>query len=122
MFAPTRTEWNMALNLIISANVTLFAGQFVGESDFARRGQLKKLLIEEENKFGLLTEKLEQVLRRLGESSARIASLETILERSRSNGRETGPTEQLLRNMRELHRVYDDYRQTIVDGLNRTPL
>jgi hypothetical protein len=83
----------MALNFIISANVTLFAGQFVGESDFARRGQLKQLLIEEENKFGLLTEKLEQVLRRLGESSARIASVETILERSRSNGHETGPTD-----------------------------
>jgi hypothetical protein len=110
----------MAQNSIISANLTLFAGQFVGESDLARRGQLKALLIEEENKVGQRTEKLEQVLRRMGECSARIANLETILDRSRSKGYEVGPTEQVLRNMRELHRVYDDYRQAIVDGLNRS--
>jgi hypothetical protein len=112
----------MAQDSIISANLTLFAGQFVGEADIARRNQLKTLLIEEEDKIGRRTEKLEQVLHRMGECSARIANLETLLDRSRSNGYEVGPTEQVLRNMRELHRVYDDYRQSIVDGLNRASL
>jgi hypothetical protein len=45
-----------------------------------------------------------------------------ILERSRSNGHDIGPTGQVLRNMRELNRVYDDYRQSIADGLSRSPL
>jgi hypothetical protein len=108
------------MDQIISANVTLFAGQFVGEDDMARRDQLKTLLIAEEDKLGRLTERLHQVLRRMGECSARIASMEKILDRSRSNGHEVGPTEQVLRNMRELHRVYDDYRQTVLDRLDRS--
>jgi hypothetical protein len=45
-----------------------------------------------------------------------------ILERSRSNGHDIGPTGQVLRNMRELNRVYDDYRPSIADGLSRSPL
>jgi hypothetical protein len=109
-------------SFIIGANVTLLAGQFAGEENMARRGQLRRLLIEEENRLGRRTEKLEQVLRRMGECDARIANLENILERSRSNGHDVGPTEQVLRNMRELNRVYDDYRQSIVDGLRRSSL
>ena len=119
---PPRTESNMDDNFIIGANLNLLAGQFVAETDFVQRAQLKQLLIEEENKLGRRTENLTHVLRRLGQSSARISNLETILERSKSHGYETGPTERVLRNMRELHRVYEDYRQTIVDGLNRSQL
>jgi hypothetical protein len=105
---------------IVGANLTLLAGQFVGEDDFARRGQLRKLLIEEEDKLGRRTEKLEQVLRQIGRCTARIAHLEVLLERSRSNGHDTGPTEQMLRNMHELHGVYEDYHQALVGGLKRS--
>ncbi len=109
-------------NFVSNANITRFAGLLVTEADMGRRYQLKALLIEEENKLGRWTEKLDQILRRISECNARIANLETILERSKANGYEVGPTEQVLRNMRELNRIYDDYRQTIVDGLDRSPL
>ncbi len=58
-------------------------------------------MIEEEDKLGRRMERLDRV------------------ERSRSNGYDVRPTEQVLRNMRALNRVYDDYRQAITDGLNR---
>ena len=109
-------------NFINGSNIARFAGLFVSEADLARREQLKALLIDEENKLGLRTEKLEQISRRMLECDARIANLETILERSRSQGYDVGPTEDVLRNMRELHRLYDDYRQTIADALDRSPL
>jgi bacterioferritin (cytochrome b1) len=84
---PRRTECNM--DHIIGANLTLLDGQFVGEDDFTRRDQLKKLLIDEENKLGRRTERLEQVLRQIGRCTARLRTW-----KASSNSR--GPTDARL--------------------------
>jgi glutaminase len=109
-------------NFIREANISRFAELYTTEADQVRRNQLKAFLVEEEDKLGQRSEQLVHVLRRMSESSDRIAELEGIVEQLRSKGRDVVRTEQVLRNMRELHQVYMDHYRVVVDGLNRSSL
>ncbi len=107
---------------VIDATITRFAEQLVIENDTGSRTQIKKLLLEEENKLGRRSEALADVLRRMDECRERIARLEQLRERSRAIGYDTATTDRVLRNLHELYALYSDYHRTIVEAENRSPI
>jgi len=52
----------------------------------------------------------------------RIARFERLIEQSRAKGRDAHQSEQVLRNLKELHVVYQDRHRAVADGLARSPL
>jgi hypothetical protein len=106
----------------VEANIVRLDGLVEMEADPGRRIRLKSLLIEEENKLGFRSEQLLIVTRRIDECRKRIALFEGLIEQDRTEGRDTGDSEQVLRNLKELHAVYRDHHRVVAEGLARSRL
>jgi hypothetical protein len=107
---------------ISDLNVARFVDKLRLQRDPATRTVLKRLLLEEVRKLGFSLEQLSKIDRQLTESRARVRAQKNLIERLRTNGRDTEPAEILLSNLVGIQEIFERHRQIIVDSLNRNRL
>jgi hypothetical protein len=94
---------------VCDLNVKKFAEKLRSERDPDMRTSLKKLLVEEENKFAHSAERLNRILRYIDEGNDRIASQKSLIERLRTNDHDTRLAERTLGNLVDIQRLFEEY-------------
>jgi hypothetical protein len=95
---------------VCDLNVKRFVEKLRSERDPDMRMSLKKVLVEEEDKFGRSTERVRNVERYIAKGSRRIASQkESLVERLKANGRDIRLAERTLNNLVEIQRLFQQY-------------
>jgi len=84
-------------------NIALFVDQIQWESDPARRERLKRLLIEEVNRFGASEERLGMVERHIKRGEAIIARQAHLVASLKSKGDDASAAEACLRAFQAIH-------------------
>jgi hypothetical protein len=100
-------------------NIARFLDKLRLEHDPAMRTVLQKLLIEEEDKFGGSVERLSTVQRYIAEGNRRISLQKALVEKLAANGEDIGPAERTLSDLVEIQRIFEQYRQVILDTIDR---
>jgi len=93
-------------------NVRRFADQLMGEQAPERRAALRRLLIEEEDRFGLFSERLDRARRLITEAKTRIATLERVCA-ANDNAKDAERQEDLLANCRATLEIFTLYAQRL---------
>ena len=100
-------------------NIERFLEKLRFEPDPAVRGSLRRLLLEEENKLGLILERLGKVQHDIAENRGRITRQKVLIDRLGANGHDVMPAESLLRNLIEINEILERYRRTILGAISR---
>jgi len=100
-------------------NVARFLEKLRLEDDPAIRASLQRLLLEEEDKFGRGADRIGNVQRHIAEGSRQIALQKALIARLRINGQDVRRAENTLRNLIEIQRIFERYRQVVLDAIDR---
>ena len=92
------------------------------ELNQTKRDTVKALLVEEENKFGNYSEKLQRVERYIADCQGHIVAQHKVVDRLRSNDGDCGVSERVLANLTELWDIFRAYRPILLDGLDRAQI
>jgi hypothetical protein len=103
-------------------NIVTFIELLHVEDDGTKRRTLKTLLVEEENKFGSRSEKLDKVERNIALCQGHIVGQHKIIDRLRANGRDCTAAERVLANLLDILDTCWSHRQCVLDALDRTEL
>ena len=103
-------------------NVEKFVDQLRWQLDPSVRTALQRLLLEEECKLGVNFEQLSVVNRQLSDAEERIRAQKCLIGRLRIKGHETASAECLLNNLVGIERIFKQYRQVILNAINRNRL
>jgi hypothetical protein len=94
-------------------NISRFVDQLRRESKAVRQDTLKRLLIEEENRFAAAVERLQIVDRNIVDGAARIASQARVVSQLKSNGRDAREAERTLQNFEMIQGLFISYRSHV---------
>jgi hypothetical protein len=101
-------------------NLTRYLDQLQCETDSAKRGQLRRLLVEEIDRFGAHSDRLNETDRLAARCMARLDEQRTRVARLRADGHDAESSESLLANLSQTLEVIEGHRQTILDQLDRS--
>jgi hypothetical protein len=110
---------NETAQFVSDLNIARFLDKLRLEHDPAMRTVLQRLLIEEEDKFGGSVERLSTVQRHIAEGNHRISLQKTLIEKLAANSEDIGSAERTLSNLVEIQRIFEQYRQIILDTIDR---
>ena len=110
---------NETAQFVSDLNIARFLDKLRLEHDPAMRTVLQRLLIEEEDKFGGNVERLSTVQRHIAEGNRRISLQKALVEKLAAGGEDAGPAERTLSNLVEIQRIFEQYRQVILDTIDR---
>lgn len=103
-------------------NITRFCDQLTSELDGKRRAALQRLLIEEEDRLGFSVEQLDEIERAIAKGEERIEQQRTLVEVMECNGRDPTVAKALLENLTQIQAMFEQYRQTMLDAIERNRL
>ena len=83
------------------------------------RTSLQKLLLIELENLGFNCEQLGNVQRQITEGKRRIEIQKAVIENLTANGQDVRFAENGLRNLVEIQRIFEQYRQAILDATDR---
>ena len=109
----------MDSTIISDLNVARFVDRLQLEPDPATRATLKSQLVEEENKLGRSAERLGNLQRYIDEGSRRIALQKALIENLIATGHDLSVAKRTLNNLVEIQRIFEQYREAIVDAIDR---
>jgi hypothetical protein len=101
-------------------NILCFADQLRWETDPARQDTLKRLLIEEENRFGAADEHLRIVELRLADGAERIARQRRLIAELKNGAGDAASAERLLRTFEMIQDLFERFRDQVYHA--RKPL
>lgn len=101
-------------------NISRFVDEFQTAHDANTRYTLKKLLLEEENKFAFNSEQLVRIQQRINECKARIDLQERLIHKARIKGHNAAATERVLHNLVELQEIFWSHHQVVLEAVNRS--
>jgi len=104
---------------VSNVNMAGFAGRLRAEHDDAIRRLLNRLLVEEWNNLGFNLGKLGDVQREVIEGRARVAIQIALVETLAANGQDVRLAESMLSSLIEIQKTIEQYRQIIVDAMER---
>ena len=93
--------------------------QFQRETDPIRRHALRSLLIEQEDRFGSMSEKLDRADAHIAAGHFTIVELESAAASLRARGRDVATAERILENLREIVDTFGSYRERVRQELDR---
>ena len=102
---------------ISDQNITRFVAQLRRESNAVRQDTLKRLLIEEEDRFGASVERLHMVERYIADGAAQIARQTRIVSELKSNGGDVAHAELTLQNSRMIQDLFMSFRASISEAV-----
>ena len=80
------------------------------------RTSAQRLLLKELENFGFNCEQLGNVQRQIAEGRRRIEIQQAVVERLTANGQDVELAENTLSNLVEIQRIFEQYRQAILDS------
>lgn len=92
------------------------------EPEPAQRHSLRRKLIEEEDRFGALAQRLDLVDGYIEDGARRIQTLEQLVARSQASGLSAQLHVSNLNHSREILEIFKSYRATVAERLDRTGL
>ena len=110
---------NETAQFVSDLNIARFLDKLRLEHDPAMRTVLQRLLIEEEDKFGGNVERLSTVQRHIAEGNRRISLQKALVAKLATNGEDIRSAEKALSNLVEIQRIFEQYRQVILDTIDR---
>lgn len=102
-----------------NVNMARFVGRLRVEHDAAIRRLLNRLLVEEWNTLGFNLGKLGDVQHEVIERRARVAIQIALVETLAANGQDVRLAESMLSSLIEIQKTIEQYRQIIVDAIER---
>jgi hypothetical protein len=108
--------------LVGEQNISRFVDEFQTAHDANTRLTLKKLLLEEENKFAFNSEQLVRIQQRINECKARIDLQERLIHKARIKGHNVAAAERVLDNLVELQEIFWSHHQVVLEAVNRSKL
>ena len=111
-----------ALKFAHEQNLSRFVDLLRLETDAARRDVLRRLLIEEEDRFGVNSARLDAIDVYLAEGAARIEQQAVRIVALANQGGDTQEALRLLHNLEDIQATLGDCRKVIVDNLDRSRL
>jgi hypothetical protein len=103
-------------------NIGRFVEALSRETDPNRQDTLRRLLIEEENRFGLFAERLELAERLLGDGATRIEEQTRVVESLKAQGADPTEAERLLRNFVRVQEIFRSFLSILVGSQDQTKL
>ena len=100
-------------------NLARFMDRLQVEHDPATRASLYGMLFEEWNNLGFNLGQLGSLQRKVVEGRARIAIQIAVVETLSSSGQDVRLAERTLSNLIEAQRTIEQYRQVILDAMDR---
>jgi hypothetical protein len=107
---------------VTKQNVSRFRELLSSESDTSRAADLVKLLIEEEDKLGASSERLEDIDQEIAKGDKRIAWQRTLVAAMERDGRDAAVAKALLENLTQIQAMYQQYRQALLAAIDRNRL
>jgi hypothetical protein len=92
-------------------NVARFVQRLRSEHNPDTRASVRRLLVEEEDKFGRSAERLVKLQHYITEGIQRIASQEALIRKLRANGQDIGLAEITLGNLVEIQTLFEQYHK-----------
>jgi hypothetical protein len=103
-------------------NISRFVDEFQTANDAHTRQMLKKLLLEEENRFTFNSEQLGRIQQRIKQCKARIDLHERLVHKARIKGHNVTAVERVLHNLIELQEIFWSHHQVVLESVNRSKL
>jgi hypothetical protein len=100
-------------------NVARFLERLRSEHDPAIRASLQRLLLEEVDKLGRSAERRKSVHRHSAEGRRRIEMQKALIAKLKSDGKDVRLAESALSNLVETQRIFEHYRQVVLDAIDR---
>lgn len=100
-------------------NISNFVDQLGRERDAKNQSMLKRLLIEEENKFGATAERLNMVDRHIFDAAIRIARQKELVAQLKGKGRDPADAEKTLQTFEMILDLFHSFRSIIVENMNQ---
>jgi hypothetical protein len=104
---------------ICDGNISRFVDQLRRETNPARRETLKRLLIEEEDRFGAAEERLQMVERNLTDGAALIDRQARLVAELKAGGRDAGAAERMLRTFEMTQELFERCHAQISEAKDR---
>jgi hypothetical protein len=104
---------------VSSLNVARFVDRLRVEHDPAIRRSLNRLLLREWDNLGINLGQLGNVQREVIEGRARIAIQIALVETLTVTGQDVRLAERLLHNLIEIQNTIEEYRQVVVEAMDR---
>jgi len=98
-------------------NVARFVDKLRLEHDRAMRASLQRLLLEELSKLGSNLEQLCSVQHKITEGRVELQYQKALVKSLRANQQDVRLAESTLSNLLEIQRIFEQYRQLILNGL-----
>ncbi len=103
-------------------NISCFADQLRYETNPARQAALKRLLIEEEGRYGASEDRLRMVERKLTDGAETIVRQRQLIAEMKSDGGDTGSADCLLRTFETIQELFERFRDQMYDERERQRL
>ena len=103
-------------------NISCFADQLRYETNPGRQEVLKRLLIEEEDRFGASEIRLRLAERNLSDGAERIDKQRRLIAKMQGDGGDTGNAERTLRTFEMIQELFESFLTHMVDVRERLRL
>jgi len=105
---------------IQSENLSRMSEQFSQTTNPETRETLRRLLLEEEDRYGYYSEQLDFACQRLSDAKRRANRQKSLIKEMKSNGDDTQEAEKLLYNIQEVSKLFLSFHNRILQSLMRT--
>lgn len=101
-----------------SSNMSRFASRLEIEQDEKQRDLIRRLLLEEEQRYGLRAEQLDMADERIGRAKQLIRRQQELIVRFAASGQDTSEADKLLNRLGDLLALFEHYRLQVLEALN----
>jgi hypothetical protein len=110
---------NETAQFVSDLNVARFLEKLRSERDPSVRASLRRLLVEEGDKFGRSAECLRNVQQYTAEGRHQIEMQKAVIAKLKADGQDVRPAERALSNLVEIQRIFEEYRQVVLNSIDR---
>jgi hypothetical protein len=107
---------------VTDANISRFVAMLRNEADPGRQKMLRRLLIEEANRFGTMAERLTMAERYSRDGESHISKLAAIVHEMKGNGLDCTRTERTLQLSMMIQELFEEFRSTLLNGIEQRQL
>ena len=104
---------------VIEGNISRFVDKLRVETNPSRQEMLRRLLIAEEDRFGVTEDRLQVAERHLTGGQALIDKQRRLVTETRNNGGDAGPAERLLCTFESIQGLFQTFHAAVHEAMER---
>jgi len=110
---------NETAQFVSDLNVARFLEKLRSERDPGIRASLRRLLVEEADKFGRSAERLRNVQQYTAEGRHQIEMQKALIAKLKADGQDVRLAQRTLSNLVEIQRIFEEYRRVVLNCIDR---